>query len=114
MALDTFTPPLIQSPGTKYYPTIKKKKAEFGDSYTQAMPQGSNPVQRKVDLIWDTLLEDQAQAIVDFFEAHVCVPFYYAMRDGVTRRWTCDVFTRTWQTPNQVTATFEQYFGLEM
>jgi phage-related protein len=115
MALDTFVPPIAPSPGTKYNPTIRVKKAEFGDGYTAEMPDGSNHIQRKADLTWDSLLEAQADTIIAFLEAHCGgTAFYYALRDGVVRRWKCDVFSRTWQTPNQVTATLEQYFGLEM
>lgn len=114
MALDTFVPPIKQSPGTKYSPTVKLKKAEFGDGYTQVYPDGTNFIRRSVNLTWDSLLEAQANQIVTFLEAHAGgIPFYYAMRDGVTRKWTCSVFDRTWDSPNKVTATFEQYFGLE-
>lgn len=114
MALDTFNPPVAPSPGTKYAPEIKTKNASFGDGYTQEMPDGSNYIRRKVNLTWDTLLESQADAIIAFLEAHTAgTPFYYAMRDGVTRKWKCNTFDRTWDSPNQVTATFEQYFGLE-
>lgn len=114
MALNTFNPPYAPSPGTKYAPEIKKKRAEFGDGYVLEMPDGSNPIKRKPKLTWDTLTEDEAQAIVDFFEAHVAIPFYYALRDGVTRKWLLTSFDRTFGTPNEVIAEFEQYFGLDV
>lgn len=115
MALDTFVPATAPSPGTKLNPTVKTKKAEFGDGFTQEMPDGSNFIQRKPELTWSGLLEAQADAMIAFFDAHAGgTPFYYALRDGVTRKWKCNVYNRTWTTPNQVTATFEQYFGLEI
>jgi phage-related protein len=114
MALDTFNPPIKQSPGTKSTPIVKIKKAEFGDGYTQRMPDGLNHIRQSTTLTWDSLLEADADTIVAFFEAHGgTTPFYYALRDGVTRKWTCETWSRTWQTPNQVTATFVEDFSLE-
>jgi phage-related protein len=111
MPFNTFTPPVQQGPGSKMAPEVKILSANFGDSYTQEAPDGINNVRMVATLNWPVLLEDQAQAIFDFFVAQKgSIPFYYALRDGVTRKWTCKEFDRLWDTPNTVTATFRESF----
>lgn len=111
MPFDTFVPPIKQSPGTKMEPEVKILSASFGDGYTQEGPDGSNNVRDVATLTWSVLLENEAQVIYDFFKAHKgSIPFYYALRDGVTRKWTCKQFSRLWDTPNTVTATFRESF----
>jgi phage-related protein len=111
MPFNTFNPPVRQSPGTKMNPEIKTLEAPFGDGYTQGSPDGMNNVREVASLNWAVLLEDQADAIYSFLKAHKgTIPFYYALRDGVTRKWTCKQFDRLWDTPNTVTATFRESF----
>jgi phage-related protein len=111
MPFDTFTPPVPQSPGTKMSPEIKTLEASFGDGYTQGSPDGVQNVREVASLNWAVLLEDQADAIYSFLKAHKgSIPFYYALRDGVVRKWTCKEFSRLWDTPNTITATFRESF----
>jgi phage-related protein len=114
MAFDTFNPPLAPSPGTKMQPEVKTLKAQFGDGYVQMAPDGLNNVREVANLTWSVLLPAQADAIYTFLKAHKgTIPFYYALRDGVTRKWTCEQFDRLWDTPNTVTATFRESFVLD-
>lgn len=114
MPFDTFTPPVQQSPGTKMSPEVKVLSASFGDGYTQEAPDGMNSIRQVATLNWAVLLESQAQAIYDFFEAHKgTIPFYYALRDGVTRKWTCKQYERLWDAPNTITATFRESFTFD-
>jgi phage-related protein len=111
MPFDTFNPPVMQSPGTKMSPEIKTLEASFGDGYTQGSPDGINSVRMVATLNWAALLDAEAQTIFDFFVAHKgTIPFYYALRDGVVRKWTCKQFDRTTDTPNTITATFRESF----
>lgn len=115
MALDTFNPPVRQSPGTKIDTTFKTKKAEFGDGYTQAVEDGINSVKDVVTLQWDTLLPEDAKTIHDWLKAKKgVIPFYYAVDEGDVRKWTCVKVGRGRDEAHSVTATFEQYFGLEV
>lgn len=115
MALRTFTPPVRQSPGTKIKPTVKKLSAEFGDGYTQESPDGINNVRDNVDLVWDTLLPDQAKAMEIFMKEHKgVIPFYYDVDEGEMRRWKCEVWDRTRGSPFSFSATFVEYFGQEI
>jgi phage-related protein len=114
MPFNTFAPPLAPSPGTQNAPEVKILEATFGDGYTQAQPDGLNNIRVVATLTWSVLLPDQADPIVAFFQGQKgSIPFYYALRDGVTRKFTCKAWTRTWDTPNQVTATLREYFGAD-
>ncbi len=114
MALDTFAPPLRQSPGTKIDTTFKTKKAEFGDGYTQELEDGINSVKDVVSLTWDTLLAADALTIQNWLKAKKgCIPFYYDVDEGDIRKWTCTKVARGKDEAHSITATFEQYFGLE-
>jgi len=111
MAFDTFVPPLAPSPGTKMAPEVKILSASFGDGYTQEAPDGLNNIRMVATVTWSFLLPDQADTIFGFLTAHKgSGPFYYALRDGVMRKWTCKQFERLWDTPNSVTATFRESF----
>jgi phage-related protein len=112
MALNTFAPPVRQSPGTKIKPTIKTKVAEFGDGYTAELPDGLRHIRDSVDLTWDTLLPEDAIAIEAFLRGQKGVtPFYYDVDEGDVRRWTCKVWERGKADVHSVTATFVEYFG---
>jgi phage-related protein len=111
MPFDTFAPPVPQSPGTKMTPEVKTLEASFGGGYTQASPDGVNSIRQVAALNWAVLLEEDAQAIIDFLEAHKgTIPFYYTLRDGKRRKWTCKEFSRLFDTPNTVNATFRETF----
>jgi phage-related protein len=112
MALDTFVPPVRQSPGTKIKPTVKIKKAEFGDGYTQKMPDGLNHIRDGVTLTWDTLLPEQAKDMELFMKQKLgTIPFLYDVDEGEFVRWTCEIWERGRGDQHTFTATFEQYFG---
>lgn len=111
MPFETFNPPVRQSPGTKVTPEVKVLTADFGDGYTQESPDGSNNVKEVATLQWNVLLEEDAQAIYDFFVGKKgSTPFYYALTGNAAKKWTCKVFDREWETPNKVTATFKESF----
>jgi phage-related protein len=111
MAFVTFTPPVRQSPGTKMAPEVKILTASFGDGYTQEGPDGSNNVREVAALVWSVLLESDASSIYNFLKGQKgSIPFYYALADGVTRKWTCKEFSRLWDTPNTLNATFRESF----
>lgn len=114
MALDTFAPPLRHAKGTKIDTAFRVKKAEFGDGYTQAMPDGINPVKDVIQLTWDTLLEEDALTIHNWLKSKMgTIPFYYDVDLGITRKWTCTAVGRGKNDVMSITATFEDYFGLE-
>lgn len=112
MALSTFTPPVRHSPGTKIKPTVKLKVAEFGDGYTQDMPDGLNHIRDSVDLSWSVLLPAQAIAMENFMKSQKgSQPFYYDVDDGVVRKWTCKVWERGKNEVHSFTATLVESFS---
>lgn len=114
MAFPTFTPPVRQSPGTKFAPEIKTREADFGDGYTQSAPDGLNHIREVVTLQWSVLTPDQAKEIYDWLKARGGYqPFKYDVDEGEVKNWTCKEFTRSRETPYTVTATFREYFGVE-
>ena len=95
MALQTFNPSIMPSPGTSRRWKLKLLEAEFGDGYSQPVPDGLNHMRRTLDLRWGVLLDEQADEIVNFFLAHEgTTPFYYTPpRETVPVKWTCREWT---------------------
>jgi phage-related protein len=113
MALDTFTPPVPPSPGTKTKFTPKLRKVEFGDGYTQVTRDGLNHLRRQVPLTWEALTIAQAQALEDFFVGKGGdTPFLYALSDDSVRQWRCEDWERERNGPNTFTATLIQDFSI--
>lgn len=92
MPYSTFTPPVPPSPGTSDSPRIRKLEAEFGDGYTQSVPDGINHIKREISLNWDLLTPAQAADIIDFLRARGgCEPFFYTPSDELTAlKWICE------------------------
>ncbi len=67
MALTTFTPPIAPTLGTKHAPKVNLLKAEFGDGYSQAAPNGLNHTAHEISLRWGALTEAQFGTIRQFF-----------------------------------------------
>lgn len=111
MTWNTFAPPIPPSPGTTDTPEIKLKTADFGDGYSQETRDGINWIRKVVSVTWDTLTVAQATAIESFFRTQGGdTPFYYALSDDMTRKWTCKVFSRVRSAPNTYTATLRESF----
>lgn len=116
MALQIFTPAVPPSPGTTDKPEFKVLRADFGDGYSAAAPNGLNSVRRVLSLAWDTLLPEQARAITGFLQARAgAEAFFYTPSDEQAPvRWTCEDYTdkRGEGGLRTVTATFRQSFNL--
>lgn len=97
MTILTFNPTVPPSPGTSDKPNIKKLQADFGDGYSQAVPDGINHIKREISLSWDLLTPVQATELTDFFRARQgCEPFYYTPSDELTAlKWICDDWSDT-------------------
>ncbi len=91
MPYTTFIPPVPPSPGTSDTPKIRKLEAEFGDGYSQAVPDGINHIRREMTLDWDLLTPTQSNEIIDFFRARGgCEPFFWTPSDELTPlKWIC-------------------------
>lgn len=96
MALDTFAPPVAPSPGSTMTPALKIREVEFGDGYTQPLPDGLNHIRMTIQLNWDGLTEAEMNTIWAFLVAHKgTTPFYYqTIGDADPRKWTCKEFER--------------------
>lgn len=136
----TFQPPLWPSPGATQKRDMKILRAEFGDGYSEATPDGLNHVRRTLDLRWDVLETCDRDKIIKFLDDRKGVePFYFALPGQDQMRyvaqaqpwhgsigvrhskdngrhviaWTCDTYTDTAIATDlwQIDATFRQYFG---
>jgi phage-related protein len=113
MALDTFAPPYDPSPGTSTKPRLKLLSVDFGDGYTQEMPDGINFLKREVSLTWEALTIVQAAALETFMEGKGgYIPFLYALSNDTVRQWKCKDWSRKRQNPDSFTATFIEDFSL--
>jgi phage-related protein len=115
MALTTFTPPIAPAPGTKHAPKIKLLKAEFGDGYTQATPNGLNHIAYEISLRWDALTEAQFGTIRQFFEDRGGYrPFWYQPRGFATaQKWTAPAWSGVDAAPWSFEVKLVQWFGAE-
>lgn len=114
MAVETFLPPLPPSSGTRNKPELKILKAEFGDGYTQAVPDGINHIRAVFSLSWEVLTPDQAWAMESFMERQGGTkPFLYQPTGRpAPMLFTCEEWERTMGTPNEFTATLKQSFAI--
>ncbi len=116
MTFLTFIPPRPPAPGTMNQPTMKLRKADFGDGYTQVTPDGMNHVRQKLTLSWEDLTPDEAKQITGFLKAQGgYTPFYYTPSDDTTqKKWTCEEYSDKRGTSGfrTVSATFIQSFNL--
>lgn len=116
MPLVTFTPSIAPSPGTKLSPKIKLHSAEFGDGYTQDVPNGLNHIRESLSYKWDGLTEIQMREIRDFFRnLGGFRPFYFTPRgEDAPMKWTCKEWSVSDRTPWSLEAKFEQSFTNEV
>lgn len=116
MPLETFSPSIAPSPGTKTKPSVSLWKAEFGDGYTQAAPRGLNHIRDTISLRWDGITEAQALELRDFFESKGGYrPFYYQPRGrNAPMKWTCNDWSISDSAPWKFDAKLEQNFTNEI
>lgn len=116
MPYTTFTPSIPPSPGTSDTIKVKKLEAEFGDGYSQAVPDGINHLRREISLDWELLTPAQSNEIIAFFRARGgCEPFYWTPSDEATPvKWICDdwVEKRNEGGMRSISAKFKQSFLL--
>lgn len=115
MPLATFNPPIAPSPGSTTTPKIKLRTAEFGDGYTQEMPDGLNHIQRVINMKWGGLELAQAQAIEAFFVAQGGYKSFYYQPYGYASvlKWKCKEWSVSNSAPFAITAKLEQSFTTE-
>jgi phage-related protein len=115
MALPTFNPSVKPSPGTAFVPVVKILAAEFGEGYSQPMPDGINNIRETVSLSWGGLTQAQMLSIINFFKARKGTqPFYYQPAGfSSPLKWTCKEWDYRLEGVWKVTAKFEQSFTAE-
>lgn len=92
--------------------TARVNRAQFGDGYSQAVPDGINHTTQEWPLTFAGHEADM-QALVDFLAAHVGRSFQWKPLLGPIALWQCD----SWQPKDEgggwftVTATFQQTFS---
>jgi phage-related protein len=116
MAFPTFVPPngvnTTFSPGSSedHQPAVLANN--FGDGYTQRMPDGLNHDLAKLSPKFDVLTWAQAETIMAFFKAQKgCLPFYFTRPGaGSPQKWICPRWSRVWdgEVTSGVTADFQE------
>ena len=114
MTLSIFSPNPGPSPGTERKSKPKLLSADFGEGYTQTVPDGTNVIKRQMTLRWEGVTLAQKQAIIGFFETQAGYqPFYYTVfGDSVATRWLCEEWEDSLDGMWKITATFKQYYGV--
>ena len=92
--------------------TARVRRAQFGDGYSQSVPDGINHISQEWPLTivgrWSTV-----GPAVAFLESHVGESFQWTPPRGTASLWQCD----EWEIKNEgadvytVTATFQQTFS---
>ncbi|MEO4040349.1 phage tail protein [Hoeflea sp. CAU 1731] len=108
-----FEPPIAPSVGMTRKPEIKLLRAEFGDGYTQATPNGINHIREVITLSWQVLSENELAQIEDFLKSHGGYKtFYYCVPGSALLKFNCDDWEATQISPDyfSLKATFKQTF----
>ena len=116
MSITTFTPPIPPVVGGyQNKPEIKLLRADFGDGYSQAAPDGLNHIRKVVSLRWEYLTKAQADTVVAFFVARGGYdPFLFTEPGSASPlQWTCDDWSDTQNEKGyrSISATFRQSFN---
>lgn len=107
---DTFTAvPVNQPSGTVNFRLLT---AQFGDGYKQVVPDGVNVKTHSWPLQFAGKKADM-QALVDFFDAHVGISFYWTPPLGVEGLYQVTSYSPAAQGGDvyTVSATFEEHFA---
>lgn len=91
--MDTFTPPVDPSQsGSSKSTNANVNAAQFGDGYSQRVRNGLNPIVRTLNLSWEFLEVEDAQAMDSFFESQGGDKafLYQVTGDPIERMWTCN------------------------
>lgn len=112
--MTTFTPPIGVSYRTSVTKNYRTLENDFGDGYTQVVPDGMNSVLEVWSLSWDSLTDSQANEIEDFLDAQGGTPFEWETPKNDTRRFKSSPPTRTYNSYNNntLTVTFTEQPGV--
>ena len=116
MTLTTF-PAIDPSFGSS--PKIKMRvlEAQFGDGYTQRAGDGLNVTQSEWNVVFNDLIDTEAETIRAFLEARAGVEAFYWTPPGeaVARKWTASSYagpTPTAFDSNTIQANFREEYDL--
>lgn len=84
MPYSTFTPLVSPAPGTSRTSKIRTNMNDFGDQYSQSIPDGINTIENDVSLQWNVLSASEKNAIITFFASQNSSPFYYTLPDDAS------------------------------
>lgn len=99
---------------TRVTPNPAVKKAQFGDGYSQRMPNSINNVRETWDLLWETQTDARAQALVDFFDQNQALAIEWVPPNELTaRKFVCVRYSRDYNhytLVETVSATLQEVF----
>lgn len=89
------------------------QSAQFGDGYEQRMRDGINSNPRTWGIVFNGIKDADANAIMGFLDGLAGVDYFtFTDPEGVTAKYTCRDYTRSWDAYNSNTlnATFKECF----
>lgn len=92
----------------------RQRTAQFGDGYSQATPEGMNPLSLTINIVYTGSVQNAAE-VIEFLNTHKTTPFTFAPPGGVLGLYNVkkDSVQRVPVSRNVVTitATFETNYG---
>lgn len=112
MSLDTFS--FTPSKGVKCTTSPRVLTAQFGDGYSQRVPDGLNNLVREWDLSFNSRALQQSSQILAFFVNKQGSTAFLWTPPGDTQQYTviCDQWDETYESPisRTIVAKFKQVF----
>ena len=113
IAYNAFNPQKGPSIGSSRSNKIRVKTNDFGDGYSQVIPDGINTHQQEISIKWDYLSESNADAIENFFIDQNGSPFLYTLPgESTVKKWRCIEWLSSYQEKGgrSITATFTRMY----
>lgn len=100
--------------GSKVEAQFRVLSADFGDGYSQRTVDGLNSKSEEWQMVWNTLTNDQAAILKNFFDyCQGAESFdFTAPGDTVSKKWVCKTYSPTPINAayQNITAKFERVF----
>jgi phage-related protein len=115
MTYAVFAPTVSPFPGTSGTGKIRTRTNDFGDQYSQSIPDGINTVEEEITMQWSAILAEVKEEIISFFETQNSAPFVYLMPGALNPKlYRCTDWNYTYLEHKEaysLTATFGRVYG---
>lgn len=117
MPLNTFSPASAPDVGLNASTKHRILESNFGDGYKQRAGDGINTKEKKYNLTWNNMKNDDVNAIITFLDAQAgYIAFNYTLPGTVSaQKFICKEYGETWINSGSekgCSATFELVYDL--